>query len=113
LERTDETEGEATGKRDGGPVSFEAKNIINLRHELVRLGELLDWARLEAHFGAVLQGSGTSGLPIRLVVGLHLLKHVEGLSDEAVCARWERDPYMQYFAGRNIFSTRFRWSVRG
>ena len=26
------------------------KNIINLRHELVRLGELMDWARLEAHF---------------------------------------------------------------
>ena len=26
------------------------KNIINLRHELVRLGDLIDWARLEAHF---------------------------------------------------------------
>jgi IS5 family transposase len=26
------------------------KNIINLRHELVRLGKLIDWARLEAHF---------------------------------------------------------------
>ena len=26
------------------------KNIINLRHELVRLGELIDWVRLEGHF---------------------------------------------------------------
>ena len=23
------------------------KNVINMRHELVRLGELIDWARLE------------------------------------------------------------------
>jgi IS5 family transposase len=80
------------------------KNIINLRHELVRLGELIDWARLEAHFAPYYKEAGRPGLAIRLVVGLHLLSP-EGLSDEAVCARWERDPYMQYFGG-GIFSTR-------
>ena len=37
------------------------KNIINLRHEPVRLGELIDWARLGSAFCAVLQGSGASG----------------------------------------------------
>jgi IS5 family transposase len=42
-----------------------------------------------------------------LVVGLHLLKHIEGLSDGAVCARWERDPYMQYFCGEEYFQHRF------
>jgi hypothetical protein len=47
------------------------------------------------------------GLPIRLVVGLHLLKHIEGLSDEAVCERWERDPYMQYFCGGEYFQHSF------
>ena len=79
------------------------KSIINLRHELVRLGELLDWARLEAHFAPYYKEAGRPGLPIRLLVGLHLLKHIEGLSDEAVCARWERDPYMQYFCGEEYF----------
>ena len=83
------------------------KNIINLRHELVRLGDLIDWARLEAHFAPYYSEAGRPGLPIRLVVGLHLLKHIEGLSDEAVCERWERDPYMQYFCGEEYFQHSF------
>src|ERR1700722_9355135 len=77
------------------------KNIINMRHELVRLGDLIDWARLEKHFAPYYKQAGRPGLPIRLVVGLHLLKHIEGLSDEAVCERWERDPYMQHFSTTN------------
>jgi len=83
------------------------KNIINLRHELVRLGDLIDWERLEAHFTPYYRDAGRPGLPIRLVVGLHLLKHIEGLSDEAVCERWERDPYMQYFCGEEYFQHSF------
>src|SRR5258708_32605959 len=83
------------------------KNILNLQHELVQLGELIDWARLEAHFAPYYGEAGRPGLPIRLVVGLHLLKHIEGLSDEAVCERWERDPYMQYFCGEEYFQHSF------
>lgn len=83
------------------------KNIINLRHELVRLSELIDWARLETHFASYYSAVGRPGVPVRLVVGLHLLKHIEGLSDEAVCAQWERDPYMQYFCGEEYFQHRF------
>src|SRR6202171_786958 len=83
------------------------KNIINLGHELVRLGELMGWARLEAHFAPYYKEAGRPGLAIRLMVGLHLLKHIEGLSDEAVCARWERDPYMQYFCGEEYFQHAF------
>ena len=74
----------------GRTVSCEAENIINMRHELVRLGDLIDWTRLEAYFAPYYSEAGRPGLPIRLVVGLHLLKHIEGLSDEAVCERWER-----------------------
>src|SRR6202795_1037706 len=83
------------------------KNIINVQHELVRLGELIDWERLEVHFAPYYREAGRPGLPIRLVVGLHLLKHIEGLSDEAVCERWERDPYMQYFCGEEYFQHAF------
>jgi IS5 family transposase len=83
------------------------KNIINLRHELVRLGELIDWAHLESHFAPYYKEAGRPGLPIRLVVGLHLLKHIEGLSDEAVCERWERDRYMQYFCEEEYFQHAF------
>src|SRR5579863_5353179 len=83
------------------------KNIINMRHELVRLGDLIDWGRLEVHFALYYSAAGRPGLPIRLLVGLHLLKHIEGLSDEAVCERWERDPYMQYFCGEEYFQHSF------
>jgi Transposase domain (DUF772) len=83
------------------------KNIINLGHELVRLSELIDWSRLETHFASYDSEVGRPGVPVRLVVGLHLLKHIEGLSDEGVCARWERDPYMQYFCGEEYFQHRF------
>jgi IS5 family transposase len=83
------------------------KSIINMRHELVRLGDLIDWARLQEHFAPYYKQAGRPGLPIRLVVGLHLLKHIEGLSDEAVCERWERDPYMQYFCGEEYFQHSF------
>src|SRR5579862_5440195 len=75
------------------------RNIINLQHELVRLGELIDWERLEAHFAPYYREAGRPGL--------HLLKHIEGLSDEAVCERWERDPYMQYFCGEEYFQHAF------
>src|SRR5580692_8964896 len=83
------------------------KNIINMRHELVRLGDLIDWARLEEHFAPYYGQAGRPGLPIRLLVGLHLLTHIEVLSDEAVCERWERDPYMQYFCGEEYFQHSF------
>ena len=88
---------------------FRAKlrNIINLQHELVRLGQLIDWQRLEMQFAPYYREAGRPGLPIRLVVVLHLLKHIEGLSDEAVCERWERDPYMQYFCGEEYFQHAF------
>jgi IS5 family transposase len=37
------------------------------------------------------------------MAGLHLLKHMEGLSDEAVCARFVENPYHQYFCGEQFF----------
>jgi IS5 family transposase len=78
-------------------------NIINLRHPLVKLAGLIDWGRLEAHFLRCYADKGRPAHPVRLLVGLHLLKHVEGISDEVVCERWERDPYMQYFCGEEYF----------
>ncbi|MBF7014150.1 transposase [Novosphingobium resinovorum] len=42
-------------------------------------------------------------LSTRLMAGLHLLKHMEGLSDEAVCARWVENPYHQFFCGEQHF----------
>jgi len=82
-------------------------NIINMRHPLVKLSGLIDWDRLHYHFEKHYKDFGRPGLPIRLMVGLQLLKHTEGLSDEELCSRWERDPYMQYFCGEEYFQHEF------
>lgn len=82
-------------------------NIINMNHPLVKLSGLIDWDGLHTHFEKHYKDFGRPGLPIRLVVGLQLLKHTEGLSDEALCERWERDPYMQYFCGEEYFQHAF------
>jgi len=37
------------------------------------------------------------------VAGLFILKHMENLSDEVLCARWVENPYYQYFCGELSF----------
>lgn len=95
-------------------------NIINPRHEVVRLAQMIDWRMFETAFGPLYAEVGRPGLPTRLMVGLHLLKHVFNLSDEVVCARWVENPYYQHFCGFDYFqhelpvdrSSMTRWRER-
>ncbi len=81
--------------------------ILDPRHELLRLAARIDWDRLDALYGATfVEHLGRPGLPTRLMVGLHLLKHIKGLSDEAVCAAWVENPYFQSFCGETHFQHR-------
>ena len=41
------------------------------------------------------------------MIGLLLLKHIYGLSDESVCERWVYDPYFQHFTGEEFFQHEF------
>jgi IS5 family transposase len=78
--------------------------IINMKHELVRLAQAIDWRVLEARFGAVYSdGPGMPPLPTRLMAGLAILKHTFDLSDESLCARWVENPYFQYLCGEMFF----------
>jgi transposase, IS5 family len=78
-------------------------NMIDMEHALVKLAGLIDWSRFDEAYGRFYHQKGRPGLPTRLMAGLHLLKHMEGLSDEAVCARWKENPYWQYFCGEQYF----------
>ncbi|MEW8026704.1 MAG: IS5 family transposase, partial [Candidatus Thiodiazotropha endolucinida] len=49
------------------------------------------------------KGYGAPSKPIRLMVGLLLLKQLEDLSDEAVVVQWKRNPYYQAFCGQTEF----------
>ena len=55
-------------------------NLIDVRHELCRLAERIRWQGLVDQFGALYAEQGRPGVPIRLMVGLHYLKHAYGLS---------------------------------
>jgi IS5 family transposase len=78
--------------------------IIDLGHPLVKLAERIDWRFLEARWSAVYEaGPGQPPLPVRLVAGLFILKHMHNLSDEALCERWVENPYYQYFCGEHVF----------
>jgi hypothetical protein len=50
---------------------------------------------------------GRPGIPTRFAIGLLLLKHIYGLSDEGVCERWVYDPYFQFFTGEEFFQHEF------
>ena len=77
---------------------------INLQHPLVRLAQQIDWSSFERAFGAQYADEvGRPGVPTRLLVGLHYLKHAYDESDEAVLARWVENPYWQYFCGYEYF----------
>jgi len=81
-------------------------NLLDQRHELLRLAGLIDWSRFEQADGALYAEDGRPGVPTRLMVGLHLLKHVKALSDAQVCAQWVENPYFQAFCGAIYFQHR-------
>lgn len=87
------------GKQEwtGGLDLFRARldQIINMRHELVRLAGTIDWDWIDGELAGCFSDEGRPGLSTRFMVGLLLLKHIYGLSDEEVCARWEFDPYFR------------------
>lgn len=78
--------------------------LLNLRHPLYQLAEVIDWSAFAEAFGELYcEGVGRPAKPTRLMVGLHYLKHTYDLSDEVVVAQWVENPYWQYFCGGEHF----------
>ncbi len=82
-------------------------NMIDARHELVKLAALIDWQVFEREWtGLFPSHKGRPATEPRLVAGLQYLKHAYRLSDEAVVARWVENPYYQHFTGETFFQHR-------
>ncbi len=82
----------------------ELVNLLDQRHELCRLAELINWQQYETEFGQhYCDSNGSPGKPIRLMVGLEYLKQIHDVSDEVVVKRWVENPYWQYFCGEQYF----------
>ena len=78
-------------------------DLIDRRHELVKLAALIDWKVFERESEGLFPSPlGRPATPTRLVAGLLSLQHAFRLSDEAVVARWAETPYWQQFCGETF-----------
>lgn len=70
---------------------------INMKHSLVRLAVLVDWAEIERAFAVSFTSSrGRPALPPRRVAGLLYLQRTFDASGEAVVNTWVENPYWQF-----------------
>jgi transposase, IS5 family len=96
---------EADRQRDIFKTPLE--EIIDMKHELVRLSAFIPWGEFDKEFGGLYQADkGRPATSTRLMVGLHYLKEAEKLSDEKTVRIWVQNPYWQYFCGMKYFEHR-------
>ena len=83
---------------------------LDARQAVYKLANRMPWKEFEEEFGDFYSEEGRPAKPIRLMVGLLILKQLYNLGDETVVEAWVQNPYWQYFAGRASFSGASRWS---
>ena len=83
------------------------KEFINPDHDLVLLAHKFPWKEIEDEFVSLYSHTGSPAKPIRLMVGLLLLKRIYNLGDETLLPQWVQNPYFQYFCGESEFQWQF------
>lgn len=82
--------------------------ILDNEHAMFKLANSIDWSYFEKEYGLYYtEDKGRPAKPIRLLVGLHYLKHMFDESDESVVERFIENPYWQYFCGYEYFQHKF------
>ncbi len=78
--------------------------MLDPKHPLVELADAIDWEYFEQEFGKFyVERVGRPGKSIRILVGLHYLKHAYDVSDEWCVEGFLENPYWQYFCGFEYF----------
>jgi IS5 family transposase len=73
---------------------------LNQKHGLYILSDKINWSMFDKEFEQLYcSDNGRPAKPIRLMVGLILLKHIRNLSDESIVEQWSENMYYQYFTG--------------
>lgn len=80
---------------------------LNPKQPLLQLANQIDWSYFETEFAPLYSHLGKPSKPIRLMVGLTLLKHLDDLSDEVLIQRGTQNPYYQSFTGE----VEFQWQL--
>ncbi len=100
MRPAESAQGEAQGELYQARLSW----LLDQSHPLYGLAEAIDWEFFAKEFGVLyVEQKGRPGLPMRLLVGLHYLKHLYDVSDERVVAGFVENPYWQYFCGEEFF----------
>ena len=78
--------------------------MLNQKHPLFILSHQIDWTVFENAFSVLYcLDDERPAKPIRLMVGLLILKHLLNISDESVVDQWAENAYYQYFCGQQNF----------
>ncbi len=94
---------------DHHQMSFMAAGLmdqLNPKHPLLHLARTIPWDFFESEFAPLYAAIGRPAKPIRLMVGLSILKHMENVSDDVIVQHWVQNPYYQAFCGE----VEFQWS---
>jgi IS5 family transposase len=79
-------------------------DMLDTNDSLIILSNNFPWSKVESELSKYYSGIGRPHKPIRLMVGLLLLKQLENLSDENIVLQWKRNPYYQYFCGLDEYT---------
>jgi IS5 family transposase len=74
-------------------------DMLDSKDPLIVLADNFPWSKVESELSQYYTGIGRPPKPIRLMVGLLLLKQLKNLSDEVIIEYWKQNPYFQYFCG--------------
>lgn len=91
---------------DKGPNLFYSalSVMLNQKHPLFILAHQINWSVFEESFAPLYcLDNGRPAKPIRLMVGLLILKHLRNVSDENIVEQWSENTYYQYFCGELNF----------
>ena len=85
---------------------WDLESMLDMHHELYILANMIDWQMFEKSFAPLFSDvTGRSPKPIRMMVGLLILKHLRNVSDEQVVEQFKEKAYYQYFCGMESFTT--------
>lgn len=86
------------------------QGILDPEHKLMKLSEVISWESAHDALSPYYSNLGRKGLPIRLMTGLHLLKHMENMSDAQCTDRIRGDLYWMYFCGVEVDDLKGRYA---
>jgi len=78
-------------------------DVLNPDHELLHAARIIDWDSLHEDLSCYYSPLGRQGKSIRLMVGIHILKHRYDCSDERAVEMLHENAYRQCFCGFTSF----------